>query len=388
MMRCTQMVLLSLTMLLAAARTAAAAPDVPESNSDDAQQYDQWVEQLGADDFQERESALRRLTGQGLASRAALRRGLKNPDLEIRLRCGQILAAILADDLNHRLSAFIDDVDGKQDHKLPAWDIYSKYAGDDRGARELFVEIFRGERELLMALDAPPQDREAQFLTRLERMQEEMFGRSRPNNTPVPVHTLAALLLIAGQQEGKLSIHAGIRMYSYLTQQQVKQAITEGSRSEQLTRLTSNWVAANANNSTIARYALITAMRYDLKETALEVTRKLVAAKDTSISTLPYAALSIGKFGDRSDLKLLEPHLANKDVCHTWQNGAKAAVKIEVRDVVLATLLHLSEQDHKQYGFDMLQRDAQTLFSIHTCGFVENEDREAAITKWKQWRAG
>src|SRR5690348_10910990 len=52
------------------------------------------VRQLGADDFNVREEASRRLLKIGLPAREALLAGTKNRDLEIRRRCRELMPAI------------------------------------------------------------------------------------------------------------------------------------------------------------------------------------------------------------------------------------------------------------------------------------------------------
>ena len=127
-------------------------------------------------------------------------------------------------------------------------------------------------------------------------------------------------------------------------------------------------------------------MRYAMKDVGLEFARSLVGRKSHSISSLPYAVLTIGRFGGDSDLKSLEPLLSNSTVCHTWHNGRlKDVLKIQIRDVVLATLVHMTGQDHKEYGFEYIRKYDTTLFHVYTCGFSEEAKRQAALEKWRTW---
>ena len=104
----------------------------------------------------------------------------------------------------------------------------------------------------------------------------------------------------------------------------------------------------------------------------------------------PYAILLIGKHGTKEDVSLLTPLLSNNKVFQRRVmviGKTRKQVEIQVRDVALATIVHLSGQKHKDYGFDQIQPHPMTLFQIHTLGYSENKQREAAIEKWKAWSA-
>jgi hypothetical protein len=372
---------------------AACLPAVSSRGADAAAAGDGAVEtliaQLGSSDYSEREAAARQLSAGGPEIEARLREALRDPDLEIRLRSSEILARLSRADLDKRLLAFVDDVEGKVEHDLPGWKRYREAVGDDRAARELFVEMFRAERELLESLERPQDVRDALVNAKIERLQQSLYrGFGAEQQTPSAA-SLATMLLVTSQGDAKTSIHAGIQMYSLLSNEPVREVVRTGARMPQLHKLLAAWVANGITSGGIPQYPLMIALQYDLRESTLELGRKLAAEKSTSTSVLPYALLALGKYGDdRTDVKLIEPLLANTTVCHTWHNGRNPEpIKIEVRDVALAVLVHLTGQEHKAYGFELLQRYDRTLFQVHTCGYVDNAKRETAMTKWRAWSA-
>src|SRR5205823_5569939 len=107
--------------------------------------------QLGASTFDEREEAARQLLHLGPRAVPALREGLKSPDPEVRRRCGALLPAVLRSDEDRRLDAFLRDGSLKG-APLPGWAALKKNAGDDRVARLLYAELYRGHRGVLEAL--------------------------------------------------------------------------------------------------------------------------------------------------------------------------------------------------------------------------------------------
>ena len=114
----------------------------------------QLVEKLGDDSFRNREQAHRELLAIGLPAREALARGLRSPDLEIRLRSRRLLAQVAEEEFEGRLAAFIADVNGTRDHDLPAWKRYRESIGNTRIARTLFVSMIREEMPLLQAFES------------------------------------------------------------------------------------------------------------------------------------------------------------------------------------------------------------------------------------------
>ncbi|MEQ8786811.1 MAG: HEAT repeat domain-containing protein [Pirellulaceae bacterium] len=367
---------------------AASAENCRAAEAAGKTEHETLIRELGDTDFSVREKAADSLASQGMAAETALREAMRDPDLEIRLRAGEILSRIYNDDLDRRLTEFINSKDEELGKRLAGWKQFRAAVGDDKPSRELFVEVYRSEKDLLTAVDLPRDKRESVFLARVERVQQALYAHLNGVRTPPTPETMAALLLIAAQQEGNASIHAGIQTYSMLSQPDVKKVVTEGDHSAQLQKLLGAWVGQSIKSTSIARYGLMIALQYELKDSTRDLARQLLAEKNASTSVLPYAALAIGKYGDESDIARLEPLLENKTVCHTWHNGKfPDTIKIEVRDVALAVLVELTEQDHKQYGFELLQRNDPTLFQIYTCGFIQNEKREAAVAKWRKWRS-
>ena len=49
--------------------------------------------------------------------------------------------------------------------------------------------------------------------------------------------------------------------------------------------------------------------------------------------------------------------------------------------------VQLSGQQPKDYGFDALQTQPSLIFAYHYLGFSNDEKRETANKKWKEWKA-
>ncbi len=348
--------------------------------------YDQWVRQLGNPSFRLRESAERRLTQAGMAAKPALLRGLKNPDLEIRMGANRLLTQVLQEDFNRKLTRFVDDKDPKVAAELPAWDRFSKWLGNDRTKRQLFVDMLRAELFLLtnLARDADTFELQSAVARRLK----ELMAARRPDGSRARVSTvsMATLLFVTAQPELKMDSIIESQISSLLGQPTLKHRVLAGPRAATMKQLLDRWIA-HAGEHRQSYYALRLTLSFDRKQLGVKLARATLQDTATTASILPYAAIAMARFGQRADARFLLPHLENTTVCHTWSNPQlkKEPIRIEVRDIVLAMLIHMSGQDPKDFGFKLLAPDPETFYRIYTFGFLSDQERAKALKKWRNW---
>jgi hypothetical protein len=353
-------------------------------HSEEAVSPAELVARLGDESFSVREAAARELARLGLASKDALTAGAMQGDLEVRLRCQELLQAMLRNDLEKRLAAFLADSEGKGKHDLPGWERFRKRCGNERPARELFAELVRSEAGLLEALDAKAPGLSQMFNERVDSLQQYYYSGRREQ---ISAATVAALLLVGVEPDVQIDVQVGFIMYNFLSQSNSTQALSEGPQSETLRGLLEAWVA-RGNHESLGYYNLMLALRYNLKDAGLALGRKVIATHGASPNALQNAAIAVGKYGNKDDRKLLEPLLNNTTVCHTWSNPQfKNLIKTEIRDVALVMLLRMTEQEPKDYGFNLLQPTPITVYQIYSFGFPEQADRDAALGKWNAWAA-
>lgn len=342
------------------------------------------VARLGDESFAVREAAAQELRRWGMAAKEALTEGVWQGDLEISLRCQELLQLALRSDLDSRLAAFIADTDGKEAHHLPGWERFQKKCGNSRPAREFFAELIRHETPLLEALEARASDLSQVFADRVQALQAFYYSGNREQ---ISAASVGALLLVGVDPDVNVDVQTGMTMYNFLVQSNSAAALTEGPRSETLRSLLEAWVARGSNDL-LGYNNLMLALRHNLKNAGLELARKVLAGSGASTNTLQYAAIAVGKFGNKSDLSRLEPLLKNGTVCHTWSNPQfRNLIKTEIRDVALVMSLRLTGQEPKDYGFTLLQDNPMTVYHIYSFGFHEPADREAALAKWNAWAA-
>ena len=343
------------------------------------------VGQLGDDSFRLREQAHRELLAIGLPARTALARGLRNPDLEIRLRARRLLAQVVEEEFEGRLAAFIADVNGKKDHQLPGWKRYRDSVGNTRMARTLFVTMIREEISLLQAFETGKQ-LEQRFSDRVKTMQPySSINSSGPRVTTSS--SLATMLFLVSQPELTVDQVTHQQIFSLLQYTGTRNMLKGSPYRDLLFEMLGGWVRKLDKQLPNAYYPLMIALNYDMKEAGFEVAKKHLGNTTSSSSAQQYAIMVIARFGSAKDIDLLVPQLQNTSVCHTWSNPQikKGVIKTQVRDVALVMMLEMTKQNHQKYGFTLLQRNPTTVFHGYTCGFVDESDRDKALQMWNAW---
>ncbi|MFP6650068.1 MAG: hypothetical protein VB817_11430 [Pirellulaceae bacterium] len=349
------------------------------------QQITELVKQLGNDSYRIREQAQQKLLEIGLLARKALVSGLKNPDLEIRLRARRLLAQVVEEEFEGRLAAFIADVNGTKDHDLPGWKRYRDSVGNTRMARSLFVAMIREEMALLQAFETGTQ-LEKTFSDRVRALQP--YSSINSNGPRVASSSsLATMLFLSGQPELTLDQITHQQIFSLLRYTGTQNVVKGSPYSGLLFDMLGGWIQKLDKEQPTAYYPLMIALNYDMKDVGFEIAKKRLGNTTTSSSAQQYAIMAIARFGTARDIDLLVPQLQNSAVCHTWSNPQikKGVIKTQVRDVALVMMLEMTKQNHQQYGFTLLQRNPTTVFHGYTCGFVDESQRDKALQMWNTW---
>lgn len=356
------------------------------------QEITRWVNELSDDSYAKRQEAAARLMAAGMPARDQLRKIVGSPDPETRAAARRLISLIDRSESRRRLEAFAADVEGKQGLTLPGWDQFQKIAGNSASARSLFVEMQQQEGPLFSAVFGAskrvPEDLWEARLARVSQMQ--LMGGDR---TLAPsLGTCAALLFFASLPEMTVSDNAGMLVENLLERPPIREVLQGENAQPAIRKLVVDWLLHCPNKSQELlrrRLTYISAMNL---EQGLALALDIVSGDPQYLQVQPLAkadaALIIGQLGKREHIDRLEPLLEDASVCLQAASPipAQPLQTVQVRDVALVVMLHLTDQAPSDYGYFKAALQPTRTFNLQTL-FRENDQQRAdAIAKWREWR--
>ena len=341
------------------------------------------IRNLGAPRFADRQRASQRLLNAGTAAEPALRAAVAGSDAEIRDRAARILGQISAADFESRLEAFAADIEGKQNHELPAWQRFSQLFGADETARGLFVEMQRAEPELLQMLDSNSPAIVEAFNRRCEELTTGPEAFNPDGNAGPSIGSVATVMFVGISPDVKIDEQSGVQVFG-LIQPMLQSGWRRGSWLPLLRQMAVQWIQKDSSPA-VAFQNLWLAFSFDFRE-GLSVAERLLRTDPPSPDIAPFAVLTVSRFGTREHMSLIEPLLKDaKSILNEDNDGDH--VETQMRDVALAALVHLSGQELESYGFDKSLPPHQIVFQPGKYGFSSAAKRNLAHQKWNQWKA-
>jgi hypothetical protein len=346
-----------------------------------------WIDQLNHDAFPVRQAAAEQLLDAGMPARRPLLEVAEGPDPEIRAAARRLIALIDRSEFHRRLEAFAGDEDGSQGLTLPGWELYRERIGDDAAARALFVDMQRQEGALLAAVfDVAPQPLDGLWEERLVRLVQWQATGDR-SGVP-PLGTCATILFLGAVPDLEVSERGAVLVENLIQRPPLRENIQAGSHRDAVRRLVVNWIMHCPNqNEVILNRRLYLASLNQLQES-------LPLAFDVALSEAKYSAaqgptraaavLLVGQLGNREHIERLEPLLEDATVCAAVGPG-QAATSVQLRDVALVVMLHLSGQRPADYGYVNARMQPQQMFQLQTLSAENDQQREEAIAKWRAW---
>jgi hypothetical protein len=350
---------------------------LPAVDAPTAEQIKQLIERLGHEEFAEREQAGQQLVKLGLPAYKLVEGAVGHQDREIRYRAARILAQIREADLNRRLDEFLKGKDAEGEFPIPSWGLFKKRYEDSAAARQMFVEMQKAEPELLDALEHDPKSVGDQLGQKVVQIQQMMQFQQ----VQLKLGQVAALIF-AGAETTGLNQQTNALIQNYCYQQSFRDAITTGDKRDICRKMLGHWI--RQGDETTAYQGMMLAMQYELSE-GLTPALKIIEGGNRQPHMAQFAAITVAKFGAAEHRPILEKLLEDKTVVNQMQINNQR-IQTQLSDVALASLLHLSKQDPKAFGFDRLQMQPPYLFNVSTLGFENDEKRKAALDKWTAFK--
>lgn len=340
----------------------------------------QLVRQLGSPNFTARSQAEQRLLDLGYESYSAIVAGAESDDPEVRYRAERLLKLL-------QRAAFADN-----QHQLrqnpwrvpaafaPGWEAYHQLLGDGPDSRELYVQILNSETNLLLTLSYPGWRLE--FERRCADLQAFSHQRRRIELQP---GSIAALLFLACHEDNQPSGLASSVIYMLIADGNFRDAVENSQSSDVLKALIGHWIRKSENSSPMQRLGDAAAFNLDA---AVDVARGIIQDRDRVNSSpihLENAIFYLARHGGQEVIEELETLLTDRHQLRGSSRGSE--MDVQIRDVALVALLHLTDQEPQTYRYYELQPKTGYLYIGNSARFASAADREFALNKWQEWRA-
>jgi hypothetical protein len=416
---------LPLSFVLAAPALAAApsaSPD-PKTLAIPAQELSkarELVQQLGSEQFNEREAAEEELVKMGRAARVALIEGVNtDPSQEVRTRCQTLLPKANALEMKARLEVFLADTEGKYEHDLPGWrEFRATVRGEwrlmgysladtslDKAARTVYVEILSSpiNRQIAMAVGGPPSELTGLVSGRRQELYNQKYGRvvvvggvvtSSPALRREPTVDDIVTLLFAESYAKTRPAGRNVAISVLLNSSGfIGAAQASDDKGKVYRAIAIAWLDSRQDPFDM-QYAMTIASNLGLTEQAVQLAVRLFETKGAQVYTRGNAASTLARLGNKSHIPLLEK--AFKDdgilgIARVTTPGVPVnewpTYEIQVRDVALAVSIILAGEKLEDYGFaDMFKANGNAVGTAysHTRYYLEEGKRQAAFDKWKK----
>jgi len=331
------------------------------------------VRQLGDSSFEVRDAAEAELAGLGLAAVPALEAGLKDADVEVRVRCDRLLTLARVLDRKARVKAFLDGGD------LPCWERYQAVVGT-AATRKAYATVYEANAHLLDLAGKDPKQAAARLGERAGELGPMLLQPQRDKDA---LAALPAVLLVAGDPAVPVepavltTLYAGVGILA--RREAVRKEFLDDPAASPLLVpvLRRGGEAAHATTLPLAGDLGLKSLR-DWAVTA-------ATTATTPTATRALCVLFIAKLGDPKDADALGPILADKAAVGTVTVGGQK-LTAELGDVALAAVIHLKGESPADYGFPYWQAvpGLKTLPSPERLGFADAAGRDAAFKKWRE----
>ena len=361
----------------------------------DAETIRQAIDELSSDSFSKRIRAEKQLLQIGSPAENALIAALDAIDPETRGSARRILQHILTDRLESQIRLFSKEGPEAVTPPLPGWKFYREQVGEDAQAQASFIDAVIAEPVLLESLSQDKNYSSQALLSRTQTLYDKLIrnpgrtpGGSRgPGTSAVAsIGSVMALLIVAANNATDLDEQTAQKLfqlmnYSGLTQNLMADADDISGQGTPHRRLVGHFVRRSAGTS-LAYQMLWLSMQYNLTE-GLVPAELIIREKTPQPYVLQNAMLVIAKLGDEQHIPMLATYLSNEQPVNNRRgNGFQPLV----RDVALATTIHLHGQNPKDFGFTHIRTNRQTLFQAGSMGFANPKQREAAFNRWNAWK--
>ncbi len=320
-------------------------------------QIHQWIEDLGADTFAQREVAATKLSELGVAVLPQLHDAAeKADDPEARLRADQLAKHLTNGDLQVRIDAFLA---GKE-VDFEGWLQMQLILGDSNGVRKLFVELMTQHPEVTKSLAGSARERFIAMERSLVRVKKKRAALDDPNRAD-----LVALLLPANDPGVPINLdYEGLILF-LLRREVANRLHTDLQLSGPIDLLVSGMI--NRTSMENRSDFLFFSMGWGLGQVLPLAERTITDS--TTPETLCLAIQMISRFGDLRDVDLVKSLLEDERVVSEQGFSKEDKIQTRVGDVAMAAIAMLNQVPLDKVGFTKARPHPTFSFMIEDVGF-------------------
>jgi hypothetical protein len=136
-------------------------------------------------------------------------------------------------------------------------------------------------------------------------------------------------------------------------------------------------------------HAMLLAMQYELPQ-GLAPAQRLLESEVSDENQAVYRGFALqtfARFGDTSHIPIVEPLLDDASPYGGALNvSGNAKYQTQVRDIALATLVHLAKENPQRFGLTRIKPSSSQVFNPNSVAFEDDAQREKAIETWRAFR--
>jgi hypothetical protein len=379
------------------------------------------VQQLGSEQFTEREEAELELAKMGRLARPALVEGAStDPSQEVRSRCCSLLPKATALDIRARLDAFLADSDGKYEHDLPGWNQFrSTIRGDwtlfgytlwsdqsqDKAARKVFADLIASSsinRQIILAVGGGQHDLGQIVIARRQELYNMKFPRaiiaggrvvrSAGVRQDPTTEDIAALLFAESHVQSRFAPRTS-SISSLITSSGFAGEVQNPNDKGKVYRaIAVAWLDSRLDPMEMYQ-AMILAGNLHMPEQQLQLAIRLITTPGAPSGYRAQAMTYIAHLGNKGHIPLLEKALDDTTLLITIRKPIAGKPvnewethDVQVRDAALAVSITLAGQNIEDYGFVETNGVKGGSYTYSRYYLSDDDQRNAALAKWKKWR--
>jgi hypothetical protein len=253
--------------------------------------------------------------------------------------------------------------------------------------RKFYADIWASDPGFIEEVELNPDRAATTIFAKVQSLQlnsPRIIRANSPMVNPYTVNDVAAVMFAAQHPKARVQSDRLQLVTSLLYGQNIQGALSGKNGAvvhEGLRTLVTSWMRSQVDIQAQMQ-SLYLCQNLELKEGVL-LARDLLKSGRLQPHGRGVACSLIGRLGTRENIPDIAPLLSDSAHMNNFQVRPREMGTVQVRDVALAILVHLTGQSHKDYGFGFATAgQAFQVGSTYNMGFLAEDKRLEALKKW------